>query len=322
MRECVLTLIRKLKKAKEKYMYDIIIIGAGPAGLTAAIYARRAEKSVLIIEKEAFGGQMASSPCIENYPGFESVSGSELADKMVSQALALGTEIELAEVTSVTEGGAPDYAKLVHCGDDTFEAKAVIIAVGARHRRLGLDREEDFIGNGISFCATCDGAFYSGKSVIVIGGGNSALIEALSLSDICTSVTILQNLDFLTGEAKLRDAIYAKENVKVVTGVTVESIIGGEEFEGVSIRHTSTSEVERVLADGAFVAIGLEPKNEPFESLSSLDDAGYLITDESCSGETPGVFIAGDCRTKRVRQIATAVADGASAALAAVRFLS
>lgn len=303
-------------------MYDIIIIGAGPAGLTAAVYARRAEKSVLVIEKEAFGGQMAYSPCIENYPGFESVSGAELADKMVSQALALGAEIELTEVTEVTEGEAPDYVKYVKCGDDVYEAKAVIIAVGARHRRLGIDREEDFIGNGISFCATCDGAFYSGKSVAVVGGGNSALIEALSLSEICENVTVLQNLDFLTGEAKLRDAIYAKENVKVITGVTVDGIIGDATFEGLNVKHTATDEIERILVDGAFVAIGLEPKNGPFESLSSLDDAGYLMSDETCCGETPGIFVAGDCRTKGVRQIATAVADGATAALAAVRFLS
>ncbi len=303
-------------------MYDIIIIGAGPAGLTAAIYARRAEKSVLIIEKEAFGGQMAYSPCIENYPGFESVSGAELADKMVSQALALGAEIELAEVTDLTEGDAPDYIKTVWCGDDKYEARSVIIAAGARHRRLGIDREEDFIGRGISFCATCDGAFFSGKHVAVVGGGNSALIEALSLSEICERVTVLQNLDFLTGEAKLRDAIGARENVTVICGVTVDSIIGDDTFMGLNVRHTETDEIERVTCDGAFVAIGLEPKNEPFQSLSSLDERGYLMSDETCCGETPGIYVAGDCRTKTVRQIATAVADGATAALAAVRFLS
>lgn len=303
-------------------MYDIIIVGAGPAGLTAAIYARRAEKSVLIIEKEAFGGQMAFSPCIENYPGFESVSGAELADKMVSQALALGAEIELAEVTALTEGDAPDYVKTVLCGEDKYEAKAVIIAAGARHRRLGISREEDFIGRGISFCATCDGAFYSGKKVAVVGGGNSALIEAIALSDVCEHVTVLQNLDFLTGEAKLRDAVLARENVTVIYGVTVDSIIGDGEFEGLNIKKTETDEINRLICDGAFVAIGLEPKNEPFRELSSLDDNGYLMSDETCCGETPGIFVAGDCRTKMVRQVATAVADGASAALAAVRFLS
>ncbi len=302
-------------------MYDIIIVGAGPAGLTAAIYARRTEKSVLVIEKEAFGGQMASSPCIENYPAFESVSGAELADRMVSQALALGAEIELAEVTAVAER-EEDFAKLVYCGETVYEARAVIVAVGARHRHLGIDREEDFIGNGISFCATCDGAFYSGKDVFVVGGGNSALIEALALSELCNSVTVLQNLDFLTGEARLRDAVAKKENIKVITGVTVAGIIGGDTFEGLMINHTATCEREALEADGAFVAIGLEPKNEPFAPLSSLDEAGYLMSDETCIGETPGIFVAGDCRTKGVRQIATAVADGATAALAAVRYLS
>lgn len=305
-------------------MYDIIIIGAGPAGLTAAIYARRAEKSVLIIEKEAFGGQMAYSPKIENYPGFESVSGAELADKMTSQALALGAEVELAEVTSVTEGEGPDYVKYVHCGNDVYEAKTVIVAVGARHRRLGIDREEEFIGCGISFCATCDGAFYSGKKTAVVGGGNSALIEALSLSELCSEVVILQNLDFLTGEAKLRDAVAAKDNITVVTGVTVDSVIvnGSDEFAGLNVKNSKTGETEKIVCDGAFVAIGLEPKNEPFAEMTSLDDGGYIMSDESCRGETPGIFAAGDCRTKTVRQIATAVADGASAALAAVKFLN
>lgn len=305
-------------------MYDIIIIGAGPAGLTAAIYARRAEKSVLVIEKEAFGGQMAYSPKIENYPGFESVSGAELADKMTSQALALGAEVELAEVTSVTEGEGPDYVKYVRCGNDVYEAKTVIVAVGARHRRLGIDREEDFIGCGISFCATCDGAFYSGKKTAVVGGGNSALIEALSLSELCSEVVILQNLDFLTGEAKLRDAVAEKDNITVVTGVTVDSVIvnGNDEFAGLNVKNSKTGETEGVVCDGAFVAIGLEPKNEPFADMTSLDDGGYIMSDESCCGETPGIFAAGDCRTKTVRQIATAVADGASAALAAVKFLN
>ncbi len=304
-------------------MYDIIIIGAGPAGLTAAIYARRAERSVLIIEKEAFGGQMAFSPRIENYPGFEAVSGSELADRMVSQALALGAEVELSCVTGITEGDGPDYIKYVHCGGDIYEAKAVIIAVGAHHRRLGIELEEDFIGQGISFCATCDGAFYSGKNVGVVGGGNSALIEALSLSEICEKVTVLQNLDFLTGEKKLADAVLEKENIEVICGVTVDHIMANnDEFLGLGVKNEKTGSVSEMPFDGVFVAIGLEPKNEPFEAMSSLDERGYLISDETCAGETPGIFVAGDCRTKNVRQIATAVADGATAALGAIRYLS
>ena len=304
-------------------MHDIIIIGAGPAGLTAAIYARRAEKSVLVLEKSAFGGQMTYSPKIENYPGFEAVSGNEIADKMVSQALGLGAEIELAEVTGIEDGSEPEYIKTVICADgERYEARAVIIAVGAEHRRLGVPGEEDFVGEGVSFCAVCDGAFYRGRDVVVVGGGNSALQEAILLSDGCRSVTIVQNLDVLTGEQKLQDAIATKDNVKVICGVTVAGFIRRDEgFGGVTIRRESDGTEEDIECDGAFVAIGLEPKNAPFAGVTSLDERGYIMSDETCYSETPGVFVAGDCRTKSVRQITTATADGASAALAACRYL-
>lgn len=305
-------------------MYDIIIIGAGPAGLTAAIYARRAEKSVLVLEKSAFGGQMTYSPKIENYPGFTAVSGNEIADRMVEQALALGAEIELAEVVSVEDGAAPEYIKKVSCADgEMYEARAVIIAAGAEHRRLGVPGEADFVGDGISFCAVCDGAFYRGKSVVVVGGGNSALQESLLLADGCANVTIVQNLDTLTGEQKLCDALALRDNVSVICGVTVAGLIRREDggFGGVTIRRETDGMTEDIACDGMFVAIGLEPKNKPFESVTSLDDRGYIMSDETCYAETPGVFVAGDCRTKLIRQITTATADGAAAALAACRYL-
>ncbi len=305
-------------------MYDIIIIGAGPAGLTAAIYARRAERSVLVLEKGAFGGQMTYSPKIENYPGIAAASGTEIADLMVGQALDLGAEIEPAEVVKVEDGDAPDYNKRVLCADGTeYECRAVIIAAGAEHRRLGVPGEEKFIGEGVSFCAVCDGAFYRGRRVAVVGGGNSALAEALLLADGCEHVTILQNLDALTGEAAMCRAIEARENVAVVCGVTVSEVLEREDggFGGVMIKHTDDGRTEKVECDGVFVAIGLEPKNEPFAGVTSLDERGYILSDESCFAETPGVFVAGDCRTKSVRQITTATADGAAAAIAACRYL-
>lgn len=310
-------------------MHDIIIIGAGPAGLTAAIYARRAEKSVLIIEKETFGGQMTFSPKIENYPGMISVSGTELADKMVEQALSMGAEIELDEATEIAY--SPDGGFVVKCAGGEHEARAVIIAAGAKHRQLGVPREDDFVGRGISYCAVCDGAFYAGRSVAVIGGGNSALQEALSLSDLCAHVTIVQNLNFLTGEESLRAGVVSRDNVEVIYGATVAGIITdeeggdeshGDEFRGLLLNMSADGKERRLLCDGAFVAIGLSPENTPFESVTSLDEAGYIMSDETCYSETSGIFAAGDCRTKGVRQIATAVADGAAAALGAVKYLS
>ena len=305
-------------------MTDIIIIGAGPAGLTAGIYARRAEKSVLILEKGAFGGQMTYSPQIDNYPGIPSVSGAEIADRMVGQALDLGVEIEVEEVTRVTDGEAPEYYKRVECESGAvYEARAVIIASGAEHRHLGVPGEDAHIGAGISFCAVCDGAFYRGCDVAVVGGGNSALQEALMLSGVCAHVTILQNLPTLTGEQALRDAVASRDNVDVICSVTVAEVKTAADgaFGGLVIEHADTGARESINCDGAFVAIGLAPKNGPFESVTSLDDGGYILSDESCFCETPGVFVAGDCRTKSVRQIATAVADGAAAALAACRYL-
>lgn len=305
-------------------MTDIIIIGAGPAGLTAGIYARRAEKSVLILEKGAFGGQMTFSPQIDNYPGIPSASGVEIADRMVEQALSLGVEIEVEEVVSVDEGSEPDYIKRVTCeSGEVYEARAVIIAAGAEHRHLGVPGEDAHIGAGISFCAVCDGAFYRGRNVAVVGGGNSALQEALMLSGVCGRVTILQNLPTLTGEQALRDAVEVRDNIDVICSVTVAEVLSADDgaFGGLVIEHADTGDRETVSCDGAFVAIGLAPKNAPFESVTSLDEAGYILSDESCFCETPGVFVAGDCRTKSVRQITTAVSDGAAAALAACRFL-
>ncbi len=299
-------------------MYDIVIIGAGPAGLTAAVYARRAEKSVLVVEKETFGGQITHSPKVENYPGTLRMSGNEFAEKLVEQALALGAEIELDEITSIEAG---EKIKKVIGKNAVYEAKSVIIASGSKHRTLGAENEERFVGAGVSYCAVCDGAFYKDREVAVIGGGNTALQEAVMLSELCKKVTLVQNLAFFTGEKKLLDLLEKKENVEFITNSVVCAIDGDDSLSSIRIINTETKEEKTLFVDGIFVAIGQEPENEPFKAVSSLDDYGYIISGEECESGTEGIFVAGDCRTKRVRQIATAVADGAVAAVNACKFV-
>lgn len=297
-------------------MYDIIVIGGGPAGLTAAVYARRANKSVLVIEKGSFGGQITYSPKVENIPGFSEVTGNEFAEKLVEQALGLDAEVECAEVLEIKQGDI----KTVVTDSGEFEGKTVIIATGAKHRMLGLPREEDFVGEGISFCAVCDGAFYSGQEVAVIGGGNSALQEAILLADLAKKVYLVQNLDFLTGEQKLQEKIAEKQNIELILGHTVKGVLGDTTLSGITIADTNGN--EKILnIDGMFVAIGLIPQNEIFSGIVNLDDRGYVSSDENCLTNANGIFVAGDCRTKKIRQVATAAADGAIAALAACDYL-
>lgn len=300
-------------------MYDIIIVGGGPAGLCAAVYARRANKSVLILEKNAFGGQIALSPKVENYPGFESVSGSELADKLVSQVLGQGADVEVENVTSIrTEGNK----KIVETEDgNTYEALSVILANGAKHRHLGLPNEERFIGDGISFCAVCDGAFYKNRTVALVGGGNSALQEAILLSETCKKVYVLQNLDFLTGEQRLQDILSKRGNVEIVTGTVVDEILDTPDFSGVVIKRVADGARTTLTLDGMFVAIGLEPENSAFAEVAALDERGYYASGEDCTTATAGIFVAGDCRAKAVRQVSTATGDGAVAAIAACRYI-
>lgn len=298
-------------------MYDIVVIGAGPAGLTAAIYARRAGKTVLVLEKDTFGGQVTFSPKLENYPGFESASGNELAQRMLEQAMALGADIDLDTVTGVEDG----ETKTVVGENGRYPCRAVVIAAGSRHRRLGLSGEERFIGNGISFCAVCDGAFYRGAHVAVIGGGNTALQEIMLLSELCRKVTVVQNLPMLTGEAAMVQAVCNRENVECLYNTVVAAYEGGETLNGLLLKNTATDEELHLSIDGVFLAVGTEPENKPFANVAALDAAGYIRADERCLTGTAGVFVAGDCRTKQYRQVATAVADGAAAALSACAFL-
>lgn len=297
-------------------MYDIVVIGAGPAGLTAALYARRASKTVMVLEKGAFGGQITFSPKVENIPGFASLTGNEFAEKLVDQALGQGAEVDLCEVTEIKDNGD---TKIVVTDSGEYEAKAVIIATGATHRLPGLDREFDFIGNGISFCAVCDGAFYEGKTVAVLGGGNSALQEAILLSDLCKKVYVVQNLEVLTGEKKLQEQLFKKDNVEIITLAKITELLGDSELNGIKIEANGKEQTLEV--DGLFVAIGLIPQNKPFENVVALDKWGYADSDEACVTKTAGIFVAGDCRKKRIRQVATACADGAVAALAACDFI-
>lgn len=296
--------------------YDIIVIGAGPAGMTAALYAARADRQVLLLEKESFGGQVVFSPKIENYPGFLQMSGNDFADKLIEQVLEQGVTVELDEAVEIRDG----ETKTVVCASGAeYACGAVIIATGSKHRMLGLENEESFVGNGISFCAVCDGAFYQGQNVAVIGGGNSALQEAVLLSDLCAKVTIVQNLDYLTGEGKLVSLLSTRDNVDYIYGATVEKFLGTDALTGLILDQKGTK--VRLDVDGVFVAIGQVPVNDAFAPVAELDARGYVIAGEDCLTRTPGVFVAGDCRTKNIRQITTACGDGAVAAMTACRYL-
>ncbi len=288
--------------------------------MTAALYALRNGKSVLILEKHGFGGQITYSPKVENWPGTAQMSGNEFADALLDQVMAQGAEVDLAEVLRVEDRG---NVKAVFTDDGKeHEAKTLIIATGVKHRMLGLPGENELVGEGISFCAVCDGDFYTGKTVCVAGGGNSALQEAILLSGKCAKVIMLQDLPEFTGEKKLQDILFARENVEKRTGVKITALnTEGGELCGVTVEPQAGGTSETVVCDGLFVAIGLIPENGAFEALAALNRYGYFDSDEQCTTKTPGVFVAGDCRSKNVRQLTTAAGDGATAALAACRYI-
>ena len=302
-------------------MHDIIVVGGGPAGMTAALYALRNGKSALVIEKEGFGGQVMLSPKIENYPGRLQVSGMELADEMMNQIIEQGADIEIETVVGISASG--DNWSVSTEDGTAYEARAVVIATGVKHRMLGLPGEEDLVGDGVSFCAVCDGDFYADKVVCVAGGGNSALQEAVLLAEKCKQVIMLQDLEFFTGEEKLQEILFARPNVSAVTNTAITELFAGDDgLVGVAIADRTTGETRRIDCDGLFVAIGLIPENGPFGNLADLDDYGYFASGEACTTKTPGIFVAGDCRSKSIRQITTAVGDGAVAALAACRYIN
>lgn len=298
--------------------YDIIVVGGGPAGLAAAIYGRRAEKSVLVLEKNGFGGQIAWSPKVDNFPGVPEVSGAELADRMFSQALGLGADAELAEVTAVSP--APG-GFTVSTPDGDYAAKAVVLATGAQHRKLGVDCEDELAGNGVCYCAVCDGAFYKDRPVAVAGGGDAALQDALLLANVCSQVYIIHRRDEFRAEAANVRAVLSRGNITCLMNSRVVALEGEGELSGIVVEDKATLERRSIAVDGLFVAVGYEAANAAFAPIAKLDAAGWFTAGEDCAAGTPGVFAAGDCRAKTVRQLTTAVGDGAAAAVAACRYI-
>ena len=301
-------------------MFDIVIIGGGPAGLTAAIYARRNGRKVLVLEKEGFGGQLATAPRVENYPGVGSVEGAVLAERMLTQALELGADTDVAEALSLEK---TDGVWRIYTSDDAWiEARAVIFACGARHRPLGVAGEEELLGAGVSYCAVCDGSFYAGAEVAVCGGGDSALQEALLLSDICRHVYLVHRRYSFRADAALQKRAETRENVTVLTPYAVSKLLAENgALSGLVLRHTDSGE-ERILpVEALFVAVGAEPALGSFCTVLPLDEKGYAVAAENGVLPEAGLFVAGDCRQKTVRQLTTAAADGANAALEACKYL-
>ena len=297
---------------------DILILGGGPAGLSAALYAKRAGLVPVVLERSIYGGQVTNTPEVENYPGILNITGVDLAMALYNQVTNLGVEIRLEEPVSYRLDTDP---KVVATPHETYEARAVIIANGAKRRTLGCPGEEVLSGKGVSYCATCDGAFFKGKDVAVMGGGNTAVEDALYLAGICRSVTLIFRRDRLTAQRKLVEAAEGKENLRLCPRSLVTAVTGGDLVEAVEITGAENGEKRSLPVSALFVAIGLEPDNAPFAPPLALDDYGYILAGEDCKTNVPGVFAAGDSRTKLLRQIVTAVADGAVAAMQAERFL-
>ncbi len=300
-------------------VYDIGIIGGGTAGMTAAVYGQRAGKRTIMIEGMNYGGQITVSPKVENYPGIASVSGAEFSMNLLDQAMGLGAETELEQVTGIHEEGG---LKVIETEGKEYPCRTVIIATGVSHRHLGLEKEEKLMGAGVSYCATCDGAFFKGKDVAVIGGGNTALQDADFLSNYCNKVYLVHRRDEFRGEAGLVEPLKKKDNVEFVLSATVKDILGENVVEGLVINNKKTGEDFQISVSGVFVAIGQVPDNQAFSGLVDLDETGFVAASEDCMTSRPGIFAAGDCRTKGVRQLTTAAADGAVAALAACKYIS
>ena len=301
-------------------MVDIIVVGGGPAGMTAALYALRNGKTALVLEKHGFGGQITYSPKVENWPGTAQMSGNAYAEALLDQIMAQGAEVDLAEVIRIEDHGS--FKRVFTDDGAERDAKAVIVAAGVKHRMLGLPGENELVGEGISFCAVCDGDFYTGKTVCVAGGGNSALQEAILLAGKCEKVIMLQDLPAFTGEKKLQEILFARQNVDKLTGVKITALNTEDGvLRSVSVEKQEGGEAREIACDGLFVAIGLIPENDAFADLADLNAWGYFDSDERCETKTPGIYVAGDCRSKSVRQLTTAAGDGATAALAACRFI-
>lgn len=297
-------------------IYDIIVIGGGPAGLTSAIYGSRGGASVLVLEKAVCGGQIINSPEVENYPGRPKVAGVDLMMDMMEQAISFGTEIIYDEAISISRS---DKVLTVSCTSSSYEGKSIIIATGRKNRSLGIENEDKFIGNGISYCATCDGGFYKGKNTAVVGGGNTALHDALYLSELCDTVTLIHRRNEFRGETHTLERVLKKPNIKIITPAKITKLLGDERLEGVEIEKDGEQDIIKV--DGLFVAVGQIPQPLLSSNLSGTED-GYILSDESTLTDISGVFSAGDCRKKDVYQLTTAVSDGAVSGTAALSYIS
>lgn len=299
-------------------MYDCIIVGAGTAGLTAAIYLRRASKKVLVLEAKSYGGQIVNTLNIENYPAEPHISGFDFATKLYNQAKELGAEIKFEKVINLENNNTSKY---VITSNNKYETKTIILATGSDNRKLGIENEDELTGKGISYCATCDGAFYKGKTVAVVGGGNTALEDALYLSDIAEKVYLIHRRNEFRGEEATVNKLKEKSNVEIIYNSNVTKLISNNKLESIEVTNNNGS-VNNIKVDGLFVAVGRIPENQNFASIINLDNNGYVIANEDCNTNVPGIFVAGDNRVKKVRQLVTAASDGAVAATEAIKYIS
>ncbi|MBO5414930.1 MAG: thioredoxin-disulfide reductase [Bacilli bacterium] len=296
-------------------MYDIIIIGAGIAGLTSAIYSLNANKKVLVLEKQSYGGQIITSPKVNNYPGLPNINGFDLATAVYNQAIDLGCEIKYEQVEKITK------EKEVFTTKDKYQAKAIIIATGLVSNKLNIENEDNYIGKGISYCATCDGNFYKNKDVMVVGGGNTALEETLYLSDICNKVYLVHRRDEFRGQRSSLDKLKEKENVEIITNSQINKIYGNDLLEEVEIINNN-SELRSINISGLFIAVGKVPSNVIFKDIIELNENGYIKDNSNCHTNVEGIFVAGDVKEKNLRQLVTAASDGAIAAIEAIKHLN
>lgn len=300
-------------------MYDIIVIGAGPAGMTAAIYARRASKTVLVLEAVTYGGQIINTPDIENYPITAHISGFDFSTKVYEQAKDLGAEFVFEKAVEIRDDNG---VKTVVTTKNSYEAKAVILATGSENRKLGLEDEDALVGRGISYCATCDGNFFRKKTVAVVGGGNTALEDALYLADLCEKVYLIHRRDSFRGEEANAERLRERENVEFVYNSNVTKLIAEKRLKAIEVTNRLDGSVRTIELNGLFIAVGRVPENQNFGSLVKLDEAGYVVAGEDCHTNYEGIFVAGDTRTKALRQLVTATADGAMAATEAVKYIN
>lgn len=301
-------------------VYDVIVIGAGPAGLAAGIYGKRAGYIILVLDTSSIsGGQILNTYEVDNYPGIPGVSGTELAEAMKKHCEKLGVEFARGRVSSIVDNGE---TKELVTKKETFQTKTVIIATGATNRKLGCPGEDEFSGMGVSYCATCDGAFFKDKVVAVVGGGDVALEDAAYLARTCKKVYLIHRRDEFRGAVVLQNQIKSLDNVELVLDSTVESIIGNDSVEKLLIKNKKTNEERELEVDGVFIAVGTVPNTKTISGLPSLDERGYIVADETCETNIPGVFAAGDVRTKQLRQVITATADGANAITSITNYLN